>query len=331
MWRRIANTLHPERYQGAGRGYPYFEGWYYKLVDAGEQHRIAVIPGIYKGPTPATSHAFIQVMDGMTGEATYFRYPPEDFRAKANDFDLHIGPNHFRADGISLQLDGPDWAVAGNLRFHGVKPWPVTLLWPGIMGWYAWVPFMECYHGVVSLDHRIEGMLQINGVTVDFTDGRGYTEKDWGRRFPAAWVWFQSNHFDAPGTSITASVAIIPWVRSAFRGFIVGVWHAGTLYRFTTYDGGLIERLSVEPEAVIWQLRNRQYRLQLRIQRTEAGLLYAPDIEDMTGRVAETMRSLAEIRLIRLDDPDGPPILAGTARNGALEVVGDIAALMSHP
>ena len=27
------------------------------------------------------------------------------------------------------------------------------------MGWYAWVPFMECYHGVLSLDHTIYCLL----------------------------------------------------------------------------------------------------------------------------------------------------------------------------
>ena len=52
----VENTLHPERYQGARRSYPYFEGWYYKLIDASEQHQYAVIPGIYKGPDRESSH-----------------------------------------------------------------------------------------------------------------------------------------------------------------------------------------------------------------------------------------------------------------------------------
>ena len=47
--RFLRNTLHPERYQGVQRRYPYFEGQYYKLIDASEDHRYAVIPGIYKG------------------------------------------------------------------------------------------------------------------------------------------------------------------------------------------------------------------------------------------------------------------------------------------
>ena len=51
------------------------------------------------------------------------------------------------------------------------------------MGWYAWMPFMECYHGLVSLDHGIEGVLSAESDTVDMTGGRGYTEKDWGAAF----------------------------------------------------------------------------------------------------------------------------------------------------
>lgn len=66
----IGNLWHPERYQGARRRYPYFEGWYFKLVDASERHRYAVIPGVFKGPTLAASQAFVQFLDGSTGQAS---------------------------------------------------------------------------------------------------------------------------------------------------------------------------------------------------------------------------------------------------------------------
>lgn len=325
----LGNILHPERYQGAKRKYPYFEGWYYKLVDASEQHCHAVIAGIYKGPTAAASHAFIQFMDGMTGDVNYYRYPMEAFRAAPDDFDVYIGPNHFRVDSMDLRLEGAERTIVGGLRFEGIIPWPVTLLSPGVMGWFAWVPFMECYHGVLSFDHVIHGALRVDSTTIDLTNGRGYTEKDWGRRFPAAWVWFQSNHLDTPGTSITASVALIPWLRSTFRGFIVGVWHEGILYRFTTYSGASIERLAIRDEEVELVLRNRRYRLELHMQRADAALLYAPDVTDMSGRVAETMRATAEVRLTQTQYHTAPPILQGTARNAGLEVVGDVKRLIS--
>lgn len=60
----------------------------------------------------------------------------------------------------------------------------MTVRSPGIMGWYAWVPTMECYHGVVSLDHAISGKLMIEDQAHDFNGGRGYIEKDWGKSFP---------------------------------------------------------------------------------------------------------------------------------------------------
>ena len=46
------------------------------------------------------------------------------------------------------------------------------------MGPFAFVPFMECYHGIVSMDHIIQGELEIDGVNIDFSNGRGYLEKD---------------------------------------------------------------------------------------------------------------------------------------------------------
>ena len=102
---------------------------------------------------------------------------------------------------------------------------------------------MECYHGVLSFDHTIQGELTIDGQAVDFSRGRGYIEKDWGKSFPSAWVWYQSNHFPQTGVCLTASIAVIPWLRSAFRGFIIGLWILGTLVRFASYTGANTDSL----------------------------------------------------------------------------------------
>ncbi len=328
--RKLDTLIHPARYQGAGRRYPYFEGWYFKLVDASEQHRYAVIPGIYLGPTPDASHCFVQFMDGMSGDVSYFRYPVDAFVAAEDRFEVCVGPNRFQAEALSLALEGPDRTVQGKLRFSERRRWPVTWLSPGAMGWYAWVPFMECYHGIVSMDHNIQGLLQVDGARVNMTGGRGYTEKDWGRRFPAAWVWFQSNHFDPERVSISASVALIPWLGRTFRGFIIGVWHAGTLHRFATYTGARIERLTVDEELVRLVVADGQRRMELEIDRDEPGQLYAPDIDDMSGRVGETMHATARLRLTSRDvqrSSSHAILYEGAARMGSLEVVGDMSLL----
>lgn len=126
------------------------------------------------------------------------------------------------------------------------------------MGWYAWMPFLECYHGVVSFDHGLAGTLERDGEPVPFDGGRGYLEKDWGRAFPAGYVWMQTNHFAQPGTCLTASVALIPWLRGEFRGFIVGVRHQGELHQFATHTGARTTSLDIDDDQVRWSLRSRR-------------------------------------------------------------------------
>jgi tocopherol cyclase len=330
MRRFLKTTLHPEWYHGHHRKPPLFEGWYYKLIDRSERHRYAVIPGIFLGTDPRTSHAFVQVLDGVTGGTTYHRYPVEEFWAAEGDFDVRVGPNRFTLEQISLRIEAPERTVTGDVRFTGLTPWPVTLSSPGIMGWYAWVPFMECYHGVLSIDHEIDGALTVDGQRVDFTGGRGYIEKDWGRSFPAAWVWLQTNHFEQPGTSLTGSVAMIPWVGRAFRGFIIGLWHSGELYRFATYTGARIEKLAISDTEVTWVVRDRRNRLEMVAHRKQSGLLRGPSGVDMGVRVPETLQATVAVRLANLAGGEAHALFEGTGRNAGLEVAGDLPRLLKH-
>ncbi len=318
----VFDTLHPDNYHGHRRQPPFFEGWYFKLVTADEAHRYAIIPGVILG---ADGHAFVQVLDGVTGQSAYHAYPLVDFWAATHDFEVRIGPNLFTRDRIVLDIDRPAGRVQGELRFAGLTPWPVSWASPGIMGWYAWAPFMECYHGVPSLNHTLAGTLRVDEQVLDFTGGLGYMEKDWGQSFPSAWVWMQTNHFDQPNTSLTASVAIIPWLRQAFPGFIVGLWHNDRLHRFTTYLGSILERLVISDDHVHWQLRNRQHRLELRATRARAGLLAGPTKVDMGKRVAETLSATVEVQLSTLA---GEQVLQDRGRHAGLEVHGDLARLL---
>jgi hypothetical protein len=327
MIRSLRAILSPSAYHGHGKRPPFFEGWYYKLVDASEQARYAVIPGIFLSEDPAEHHAFVQVLDGRTGQVTYHRYRPEEFWAADRALDLRIGPNRFTTEHLSLDIHSPELTVSGELHFSDLTPWPVTLISPGIMGWYAWMPFMECYHGIVSLDHGIQGRLAVNDQAIDFAGGRGYIEKDWGKSFPSAWIWFQTNHFEKPGTSLTASVAIIPWVRRSFPGFIVGLWHGGVLYRFATYTGARIEQLDITDEQVIWVLRDRRFRLEMRAIRSAGGLLRAPTPVDMGRRIAETLNSRVDMALYSLEGDRARQIFQDTGRHAGLEAVGDLARL----
>ncbi len=330
MIRWLRTTLNPASYHGNGKKPPFFEGWYYKLIDRSEQHRYAIIPGVFQAQDPVHSHAFIQVFDGQSTQLTYHTYPLEAFEFATGEFDIRIGANRFTTQHLALDIERDGQHVEGKLSFQSVQPWPVTLFSPGFVGWYAWVPFMQCYHGVMSLDHAIEGRLTVNQQCIDFNGGRGYSEKDWGRTFPASWVWLQSNHFARPGTSLTASVAFVPWIRKAFRGFVIGLWHKNRLYRFATYTGAWIEQLQITDEQLHWVVQDKRYRLDMQVIRSDNhGLLYAPETTGMHRRIAETLDATVAVQFSDLSGATAQLLWQDTGRHTGMEAVGDLHQLMT--
>ena len=320
----LKTTLTPGMYHGFNKQPPFFEGWYYKLVSADESHKVAVIPGVILGKE---AHAFVQVLNGTDGTTAYHTFAFQQFQEDHSRFALQIDKNHFDGSRLLLDIERPEGQIQGEIQLGPLNPWPVTLVSPGIMGWYAWVPRMECYHGVLSFDHSLQGTLTLNGKMMNFDGGRGYIEKDWGQAFPSAWVWFQSNHFGGTPACITASVAIIPWMGSAFRGFIVGLWINGKLYRFATYSGARIRSLQIFDTHVDWVLQSNRYRLHLTARRVEGGLLRGPTRMDMGQRVLETLNATVQVRLENLQ---GGLIFEGIGAHTGLEVMGDLPRLLAE-
>ncbi len=325
MFKTIKTTLNPACYHGFGKKAPFFEGWYFKLIDATGKKRLAVIPGIFLSNDSTNSQAFVQIFDGSSGEVRFLEYPTTSFQSANGIFDISIGNNRFSSDTIKLDIERDNFVLKGELLFTDLKPWPVKFLSPGIMGWYAWAPFMQCYHGVVSLDHRIDGHLTMNDTQMDFSGGRGYIEKDWGRSFPECWVWFQSNHFTQPGTSITASTAIIPWIRGAFPGFIIGFRHDEQLYRFATYTGAKIEKLEMGSETIHWVVKDRRHCLEMIAHRSSnSGLLHAPTRDGMSRRIPEVMDTRIDVRLSTQLPGKKQVIFEGTGLHAGMETVGQL-------
>ena len=322
---RVRTTMHPEGFHGDNQRSGFFEGWYVKLISADRQHRWAIIPGVFLG-SEGGDEAFVQVLDGSSGESTYVRFDRSAFSARSDTFEVRVGGNTF--SGAGVQLDLPEAELSGRVRFtQPLRPWPVTARSPGIMGWYAWVPFMECYHGVLSFDHELSGALTHAGQTVDFTGGRGYLEKDWGRAFPSGYVWIQSNHFSRPRLSLTASIALIPWLKGEFRGFIVGLWVDGRLHQFATHTGARTTDLRIDDDQVHWTLRSGSgSQLQITADRRRGGLLHAPERTQMHRRVEETLDGRVHVQLT---GPDGATVVDDTGECAGLEVHGDLQRLLT--
>ncbi|MCB9345635.1 MAG: hypothetical protein H6576_18255 [Lewinellaceae bacterium] len=314
---KIQALWHPEQYHGWGKTKKYFEGWYYKIVNADESRAFAIIPGIAMDVN-GEKQAFIQLLDGKKRTAEYFRFEAKEFVPTKGKFEVHIGSNLFTSKSLQLDL----LQAKGELHFKNQVPWSSSWYSPGIMGPYSFVPFMECYHGILSMDHIIEGCLTINGEELDFTGGKGYMEKDWGRSFPSAYIWMQTNHFSKPGISLKASVAKIPWLTGAFVGFIAGVWINGQLIEFTTYNSTKLRKSYADQEKVQLVMENRKYLLEIHAHREKATALASPILGFMDGRIEESMTSKVEVKLY--DKKRKAVIFEDTGRNAGLEVAGKV-------
>jgi hypothetical protein len=320
----------PGVFQGAGQHAPYFEGWFFKLVDAARQHVLAVIPGIHLAPDSAESHAFIQILDGKTHQSSYRRFPLDCFQADSKRLALQIGANYFSEDSLQLNLAGDGREIRGQVEFKNLTPWPVRLFAPGIMGWYAFVPFMECYHGVLSFDHPLSGTLQIDGIPVNFDGGRGYLEKDWGKSFPGAYVWLQSNHFEKTGISLMVSVAQIPWLSGAFRGFLAGLLFDGTLYRFTTYSGAKLDDLEITDSQVRLAFSDKTHCLKIQATRPDGAVLHAPYAHQMLRRVSETLAATVAVEFYEIKKGQARSVFKGTGQPAGLDVNGRLAEIVGR-
>lgn len=325
----MTNLWKPGVFQGSLKKKGYFEGWYFKSVTADEKEALAIIPGVSLARDRADSHAFVMFMNARARTMAYFRYPLSDFHAADDCMDIRIGNNCFSMQGLRLDLHDERQHITGELNFGDAHPWPVTLLSPGAMGMYAFVPRMECYHGVLSFDHAISGCLEINGENKNFDGGKGYMEKDWGTSMPSSWIWLQTNHFDEDGVSLSGSIAKIPWLGSHFTGYLFGLYYKGRVYRFTTYTGAKITELKATDSTIKSVVEDRHYRLEISAKRTDGVDLRAPSLGAMIVRVNETLDARIDVRLSRKSGNDMQLLFSGTGRNSGLEVVGDLDELLT--
>jgi len=316
----LYNIFHPEIFQGSLSKRKYFEGWYCKLVSFDEQHAIAIIPGIAIFDRQ-DRHAFIQTFNGIDHTTSYHRFPLDDFKAGKKVLDISIGNNHFTKNGMHLDL--PE--IKGQVFFSNVVSPASSLLSPGVMGWFAFVPRMQCYHGVVSLYHQLTGRTSGNFGDINWDNGIGYIEKDWGTSFPLCWIWIHSNHFNSNGPdSLMASVAHIPWMGRSFPGFIVVLRVDGKEYRFATYNNSMMKCL-VFDDMVLLDFRRNDLHLSIIAHRGETASLHAPINGQMTGKLNESLRARVEVTLSRA----GHDIWSSTGTTAGLDVSGDTSILES--
>lgn len=312
---RLNKIMHPDIFQGKNKTRSYFEGWYFKITDTRAERVYAVIPGI--SIDEWNTHAFIQVLD-TDNKVNYFHYDINDFEFNENKFEIMIGDNYFSKSRIRLNLHGDNLSLQGDLYFCNILEYPRTCIHPGVMGPFLYIPCMECYHDIITIQNEIIGHLKISGKTVDFTGGIGYIEKDWGHSMPRTWVWCQCNHFQPDDVSLSISIGKIPFLWGSFIGFIALFRYKERIFMFTTYSGAKLVKIFHCNNKLRITFRDCRFRLSLNIVYADGGAIMAPVNGQMNRNITESVNAVVKVRF---GDLSGRVLYEGIGTNGGLEIV----------
>jgi tocopherol cyclase len=311
------NIFNPHLFQGKKKKRKYFEGWYFRHTNT-DGFTISFIPGI--SLEKGRRHSFIQIL--VSGPKAYnIEFPHSSFSWGDNPFSINIGDSTFSEEGIIINAGNEDIRIKGSIRYGGFRKIRQTFLMPNIMGFFAYLPFMECSHGVISMGHSLTGSITINGTEHVFDGGRGYIEKDWGRSFPKSYAWVQCSHFDEEGISMMFSVARIPFAFFSFKGFLANLVIGEDEYRFATYNRSKIKKLDISDNQVRAVMANRNYRLAITATAYENTRLNAPKHGKMDHMIKEGING--QVSLV-LSDKKGKTIYSGKGVNAGIEIVREL-------
>lgn len=306
-------------YMKKGKKLPYFEGWYYKQVDATTQHTISFIPSVSFNKDSSTAYIQAIYQNGDDLTADICEYDITAFKTADDVFQVSVDQSHFSDKGIDIDFGGEKLSIEGEIRFSDLVRLDYSRLRPNIMGAFSYLPFMQCNHGVISMRHDLSGSLNINGEDVVFDDGVGYIEKDWGSSFPKDYIWMQCGHFDEKDTtSLFFSAAHVPFPFRDFRGFLCNLLLDGEQYRFATYTGAKLD-MQTSPGKVDISIRDKQHKLGIVAVSKDTKELLAPIDGEMSRKIRESLKGSLAIELI--NRRDGSVIYQDKSSHASIEVI----------
>jgi tocopherol cyclase len=297
----VINAIrNPDIYHGKNKKSNFFEGWYFKLVEPLAGDTYCFIPGVFTSSKEGFSHSFIQVLKGKENKFKYLRFNQEQFKASKSKFKLKVEHSSFSLKKIKLNINDQEENISGTLYFDNMVRWPDSIINPGSMGFYNYLSFMECYSQVCAIDGLIRGKLTFNGNTVDFTGGKLYIEKNWGRAFPYSYIWIQGNSFKEGDGAVTCSIGQIPlpFPLRSFTGFLIGMYAERKFYKFTSMNKSKLS-IKCENEKIVLETHNKDYCLKIEgaYKQEKFMDLYAPREGNTPPIASETLHGDLKVTL----------------------------------
>jgi hypothetical protein len=225
----------------------------------------------------------------------YFRFPLKAFQIDGASYI--IDKNRFSLNELEVHLHQADLIIDGVLHLSDHMILDHCFLMPNIMGPFAYLPNMECNHGVISMSHHVDGTLIVNHTPYHFKQEKGYLEKDWGFSFPKRYIWIQGNHFADIKTGFMVSIAEVPFMGRAFEGIICQLDLGQKSYRFATYNFSKKVFLRKTEDGFTFELKKGTTTLQVIAHVPVTGILKSPHLGSMNQTIKEGLGGNIELIL----------------------------------
>ena len=266
----------------------YFEGWYFK--NSSDGGCISFIPGISVGSSDR--RCFIQII--TSDDSWIVDYNIDDFEYNDEPFWIRIGNNFFSKERVHIDIKDKELGlnIKGDLKYKNH-----IYLKCNIMGFFSFIPFMQCNHSILSMKNKVDGIIFINDKNIEIFNGTCYIEKDWGRSFPKKYIWGQGNNFTDTDASFFIAVADIPFRFFSFRGFICSLVINNKEYRFATYNNSKILKYEVKDKSYSIIIKRGKYILEIDAFNNDSFILKAPVDGRMDKEIFECINGKINITL----------------------------------
>ena len=264
---------------------------------------------------------FIEVIDGIDGSIYYQEYPLNDYYSDKRKMYCKINTSLFHHSGIDLNISSPKGEIKGRIKFtEDFQPVNKSLLSPGIMGIYSFVPNLKSYISIISVSNRIGGYLKINDREINFNNGSCSIQKNWGKDYPESWIWISCHTFTEDNTALLLTIS-----KDRLYGInqlvSIGYFHTkGKKVNLSKYAGTKITNARTDGRSLFIELENRKHRIDISVIPRVHGEVLLPSIELSERKIKESSDATIHLNYYYKNKLFG----SFEGIHGGLNVVGDI-------
>jgi len=187
-------------------------------------------------------------------------------------------------------------------------------------GWLSFLPLFEPGWQILMAHGRATGYIQWQGKTYRFTNAPAYSEKNWGRAFPAKWFWLNCNAFiDEPDLALTGGGGRREVLGLGEEVALICFHYQGKFYEFVPWNAEVSWEIQPWGE---WKMTAVGAELKAEIvgQTNRKGtLLRAPTETGLEFCCRDTMQGQVDLKL---SHRSGEMIFRASSQNCGLEVGG---------